>query len=158
VKLRTPEPTAQALATLRLPAPQLAARALGLIEVAAGVVAVVRPAYGAPVLAILYASFAAFVAHALATDAPLSSCGCLGETDTEPSRAHVAVTGIAALAAGLAALQPPASLSELVVADPLEGALLVVSIGTAVYLAYLTLVFLPDALSAYRKPVREGDG
>lgn len=158
VKLRRPEPTARALSAIGLPQHHVLARLLGLAEVAVGVGAIVSPPALAPGVALFYAAFAVFVAYALVRGVPLESCGCLGETDTEPSGAHVAVTALAAISAASAAVWPLPALDAIVSADPLEGALLATAIATAVYLIYLTLVFLPDAFSAYRRPVRDLEG
>lgn len=158
VKLRRPEATARALSTLGMREHRSLARALGVAEVVVGAGALASPALLAPAVALLYTSFAVFVAQALARGVPLESCGCLGETDTEPSRAHVVVTVLAALGATAAALWPPLGLDTLVASDPVAGTLLAVGVGTAVYLAYLTLVFLPGAISAYQRPVRDHRG
>jgi hypothetical protein len=48
-----------------------------------------------------YAGFAAFVAAALRTGAPVGTCGCFGRPDTPPRPLHVAVDALFA-AAGLA--------------------------------------------------------
>lgn len=76
-----------------------------------------------PAVTALYAAFAGFVVYVLARDLPLSSCGCLGETDTTPNRLHVAVTAAAATTAAAAAFVPPPTALELTAARPLEGAL-----------------------------------
>lgn len=154
VKLRRPEPTAEALAG-GLPGRHLLVRALGLVEVGIGAGCFVRPGFLAPALALLYASFAVFVGHVLARGLPLRSCGCLGETETEPSRAHVAVTVTAALAGALAALVVPPTPAELLGDTPVAGALFFVTVATACYLAFLVLVSLPDAFGAYRQQVRD---
>ncbi len=80
------------------------ARALGLLELVVGVGVLASPW----VVAVwaqsgLYAMFAAFVVLALATGAPMQSCGCFGAADTPPSLIHVALdTTIAGL--GVAAV------------------------------------------------------
>lgn len=91
-----------------------ALRSLGVIEVmvGAGVLATTWSAATWAVAA-LYAGFAAFVVAALATGAPLQSCGCFGEADAPPSARHVAVdaavAALAVLAATDAAAGPPRS-------------------------------------------------
>lgn len=151
VKLRTPEPTSLALRGVGLPGAPGIVRALGGVEITVGAGALVAPAVGAPALAVLYAAFGAFVAYVLARGLPLSSCGCLGETETKPSLVHVAVTLCAAAAGVAAALTTPPSLTALVVADPLLAVPLVAGVGTALYLTYMTLALLPAALSAYQR-------
>lgn len=155
VKLRRPQPTAEALAGAGLPGRHAAARSLGILEIAVGAGCFVFPAAFAPALAVLYASFAAFVLTVLVRGLPLRSCGCLGETDTEPSRVHVAVTGVAAVTGIVALATPPPSPAELIGDAPVEGILFVVTVATACYLTYLILVSLPEAFGAYREPVRD---
>jgi hypothetical protein len=157
VKLRRPQPTADALAGVGLPGRRELVRALGVVEIAVGAGPFLRPGTFAPVLAILYVSFACFVAYVLGRGLPLRSCGCLGETDTEPSRLHVTVTAVAA-AAGLGAmLAPPPSAPELLADAPVAGAFFLLTIATACYLTYVILVSLPEALASYRQPVRPDD-
>jgi hypothetical protein len=73
-------------------------RTLSLVEVAAGVVAVVA---GGPwadgAVAILYAGFTIFLIRALAT--PAASCGCTARDDTPPTAAHLAMTMVFCLGA-----------------------------------------------------------
>jgi hypothetical protein len=106
-----PAPTHRAVRTLaravlgREPGlPPAAVRVLGLAELAAAVAvltvdskAVLWP------LAAFYAGFTGFVVLALATGAPLSSCGCFGRDDAPPTLVHVVVdAAIAALAVAAA--------------------------------------------------------
>lgn len=157
VKLRRPQPTADALAGVGLPGRDALPRALGVVEIGVGAGCFVWPSTLAPALALLYACFAGVVVYVLARGVPLSSCGCLGETDTEPSRAHVAVTGAAAGVGILAALAAPPTPVELLGDTPIEGALFLVTVVIAGYLTYLILVSLPEAFSAYRQPARDQD-
>ncbi len=79
-------------------------RLLGLAEVAGALAVLVSPWRAAAwIVAVAYAAFAGFVLLALRTGAPLSSCGCFGETGTPPSALHLAVdAGLAALAVAVA--------------------------------------------------------
>jgi hypothetical protein len=79
-------------------------RLLGAAEVTGALVVLLAPWRTASwVVAASYASFAAFVLAAIRTGAPLSSCGCFGETGAPPTALHLAVdTGIAALAVAVA--------------------------------------------------------
>jgi methylamine utilization protein MauE len=150
VKLRTPEPTARALRGVGLPGPHAAVRALALLEILVGAAVLVNPALGAAPLAILYACFAAFLAYVLRKKLPLSSCGCLGETESRPSRVHLAVTLCATAAGTAAAFHPPPGLEAVAADGLLVIAPLAIALVTAVYLTYLVLALLPEALSAYR--------
>ena len=94
-KLRRPGDVEIAIAELGLPRMRGLGYVLGGVEVVVGVAAFVIP--GAMGLqALLYLMFAAWVFAALRSDAPLSSCGCLGQDDTPPSPAHVVMNVLAA--------------------------------------------------------------
>ena len=150
VKLRTPEPTARALRGVGLPGPHAAVRGLALVEIVVGAAVVVDPALGAAPLAMLYTCFAAFLAYVLWKELPLSSCGCLGETESRPSRVHLAVTLCATAAGTAAAFRPPPGLEAIAAGGLLIIAPLIIAVATAVYLSYLVLALLPEALFAYR--------
>jgi hypothetical protein len=157
VKLRRPQPTADALGGVGLPGRRTAARSLGAVELVVGLVAFLWPAQAAPAIALLYASFAAFVGYVLAKDLPLSSCGCLGETDTEPSRVHVVVTAVAAAVGVVAAIAGPPSAPDFLADTPVAGGFFLATVLTACYLTYLILVSLPGAFAAYQQPVRSDE-
>jgi hypothetical protein len=157
VKLRRPRPTAEALAGVGLPSRGAVVWSLGSVEIVVGVGVLLWPAALAAGIALLYACFSGFVTYVIARGLPLRSCGCLGETDTEPSRVHVAVTAIAA-AVGLAgALAPPPSVPDLLADAPVAGGFFVATVTAACYLTYLVLVSLPEAFGAYRQQVRTDD-
>jgi hypothetical protein len=154
VKLRRPKPTVDALAGVGLPGRRVLVRSLAIVEIAVGVGVFLWPGAFAPALALLYASFAGFVSYVLAKNLPLSSCGCLGETDTEPSRVHVAVTAAAAVVGLVAGFAPPKAASDLLADTPVAGTFFLATVVAACYLTYLVLVSLPDAFAAYRQPAR----
>ena len=122
-----------------------------------GLAAFLWPAQVAPAIALLYAGFAAFVGYVLARGLPLNSCGCLGETDTEPSQVHVAVTAAAAAVGVAAAIAGPPSVPDLLADTPVASAFFLATVLTACYLTYLILVSLPEAFAAYRQPARSDD-
>ena len=78
-KVAAPAATVGALRSTNLPSSRQLVQALGAVEVAVGVYAIV---FGDRVagLAILlfYAAFTAFVTNALVQDLPVASCGCFG--------------------------------------------------------------------------------
>ena len=81
-----------------------AVRLLGVIELLVGL-AVLTSSWsgGSWAESALYGGFTVFVLAALATGAPLQSCGCFGSSDTAPSLLHVALnSAIAASALGAA--------------------------------------------------------
>ena len=90
-----PAPTARAVRTVlrgRAVIDPALARALGLFELVVGVGVLASPwAVAVWVQSGMYAMFAGFVVLALATGAPLQSCGCFGAADTPPSLIHVAL-------------------------------------------------------------------
>jgi hypothetical protein len=99
-KVARPADTATALRGVGVPVTAALVRAAAGVEVAIAVVALVvaGPWPGAAVAA-SYVGFTAFVAVALARRLPLATCGCFGRADTPPSLTHVAVDGVAAVAA-----------------------------------------------------------
>lgn len=157
VKLRDPEPTSRALRGVGLPPAHALVRGFGLLEILVGAGALAAPGPAAPVLALLYACFAAFVGYVLWRRLPLSSCGCLGETETRPSAVHIVLTVCAAVVGTAAAISPPPGLGPLAAGDPLLMVPLTLGLATALYLTYVTLALLPDALSAYSPAAPEGE-
>lgn len=114
-KLRRPAGAARAVRTLaralaapphlvRVASSTVTLRVLGAVEVVAGLGVLTTPwSVATWTLAALYAGFAVFVVAALATGAPLHSCGCFGEADAPPTARHVAVDAAIAALAVLAA-------------------------------------------------------
>ncbi|MFO7299816.1 MAG: DoxX family membrane protein [Actinomycetes bacterium] len=143
-KLTDPSSTAGALRQAGLPSHRTLVRMLGLAEVVIGVIflAVGGP-WAALAGAVFYLGFAGFVGMALSRNLPISSCGCLGKTDTPPSMAHVVLNlGAAAVlvAAAIIPVQPMGGLLG-------QGASVVipqvVSIAAVTYLLYGVLTALP---------------
>jgi hypothetical protein len=113
-KLLVPDAAMATLHSLRLPSGRLAARALGVGEVALGVGVVVlggRPAAGA-----LAAAYAALLAVAARQRARQLDCGCFGVAAAPVSGTHLALDGGAA-AVGLAGLVAPPAPAAAVAAD-----------------------------------------
>ena len=90
-----PAPTARAVRTVlrgRAVVDPAMARGLGLLELVVGVGVLASPwAFAVWAQSGMYAMFAVFVVLALATGAPLQSCGCFGAADKPPSLIHVAI-------------------------------------------------------------------
>jgi hypothetical protein len=143
-KLVRPEGTARALsqAGLRRWGRPGWVRAGAAVEVVCGVGAI---AFGGVVLAALvalsYLAFAAFTATALRRGWALSSCGCFGEPDAPPTRGHVVMDLLLALAA-LGSRRP----LDVVARHPAEGVLLCAVSALIAGLAYLVLARLPKVL------------
>ncbi len=155
-----PLPTSRALRAAGLPSAAGLVRLLGAFE---AVLAVVALAVAGPVpaalIAISYASFAAFVGYARARGLSISSCGCFGKPDTPPTTAHLVVNLAAALLAVIAAAAPgPSPLGQLA-RSPGAGVpftALVLLIATLGYLALaewprLVAVLRPNGLNPSRE-------
>jgi len=149
-KLRAPGGAARALASARLPSSRAVVRALGAVELAVGLAALVQPRPLAPAVALLYLGFAGFVVHALAAGVPMATCGCLGDEETPPTALHAAVTATAAACAALVAATPVPDTPGLLAGSPWLGAPLVALVAVGVLLAYAVMAHLPAALGSYR--------
>jgi hypothetical protein len=107
-KVADPMPLVRALRSTGLPAGRPLVRAIALGEVLVGAAALALPGRGtAALVGLAYLGFTGFVGLALARGGVLESCGCFGKADTPPTRAHLAVTALLALAAGALAVAPP---------------------------------------------------
>lgn len=147
-----PGDTANALAAVKLPHGRALVRVGGAAELAIAVAALVT---GEPVLAALvalsYLAFAGFVAIALRSGTPISSCGCFGKADTPPSMVHVAIDLAAAgVGAAVAITSANVAIGDVLADQPMLGIPfgLLVAIGT--YLAFLALTGLPKTFAAVR--------
>jgi methylamine utilization protein MauE len=112
-KVADPSRTVGALRALRWPSSPGLVRAGGLVETLLGVAVLVvggRPL--ALLVAASYLGFAAFVLSALASGAPIGTCGCFARADTEPSSRHVVVVGLLAADAVVAAATDEATLAD----------------------------------------------
>jgi hypothetical protein len=100
-KLAQPAAAHAALRTLGLSVPPIAVRALGLAELAVGIVAVaIGGRLAGALLAVAYGGFAV-VAERLRRAPGTVSCGCFGSSSAPPGHLHVAVN-LAGLAVALA--------------------------------------------------------
>ena len=143
-KLLDPSSTSGALQAAGLPSALALVRALGLVEVGAGVAYLV---WGGPLPAaagaLLYAGFGWFVINAIARDLPISSCGCLGATETPPTMIHV-VMNLGSLGVLVAAVIIPVAPLGGLVGQELDVLVPhVLFTGATVYLLYALLTVLP---------------
>ena len=149
-KLVRPAGAASALRSAGLPGGPLAARALGLVEVAAGAAALWRPGPGtAAAVGVLYLGFAAFLVRLLRLGGA-TSCGCVGAADAPPSRLHVALDLVAAAVAAAVAVWPVPSVASAVAGSPLAGVTLVIGLVGAGALLAVAVVEVPRAWRSYR--------
>jgi hypothetical protein len=167
-KLARPTPAANALAAVlgpaRPPGPgstgarrrgllkaaslRRAVRALAVIEIAAGAVAIARPSpAGAGIVAGIYVCFAGFVVVARGRGGPLTSCGCLGVADTPATRLHMLLNlAYAGSAIAVAVGARSAWLPDLLRQQPALGIPLVMAAALLAMLTALAMTRLPRLL------------
>jgi len=144
-KLLRPGHTSGALRAARLPSALVTVRALGFAELAVGVAGIALGSTAAAVAgALFYGGFAWFVDHALRHRLPISSCGCLGTSDTPPTRLHLVFN----LAAGFflvgSAMFPIGPWGGIGGAPWEEALPFVVFVGVTIYLFYALIAVLPQ--------------
>lgn len=151
-KLRAPRAAGAALEAVgvRHPVGEPAARAVGGIELATGLLGALVGGIAAVGVGALYVALGAF-ALVLLRRAPGTGCGCLGAPASAPmTGAHVAVNLGAAIAAFVAA---PAGAPAAVVADqPLGGLPFLALVACCAWLAALVV----DALGTLRSARTNG--
>jgi Methylamine utilisation protein MauE len=146
-KLRDPGPAADALVELRLPATRFLVRAVALVELAAAVLMVARPAPGATAACGLYFGFAALVLVQLVRGS-VRSCGCLGSAALPPTRLHLALN---VALAGCCAFVRPDVLGAF--RHPFGAAVVLIGAATTAWALAAGLELIPQTLHAYRRPV-----
>jgi hypothetical protein len=151
-KLLRPEATVAALRALRLPAGRWWARTLGTVELATGVLCLAVPSRVlALLLSGLYLAFAGFIVGSLTGVIRTTDCGCFGSGGSPPSWLHLGMNLVAAAAGfGVAFMPPMPDPARFVAATPIQGAVLVVGLATAGYLAVMVATKLPDLASSFR--------
>ena len=150
-KLVDHSPTSGALRAAGLPSSPIVVRLLGGLELVVGITGIVD---GGPIPALagalLYAGFLVFVLEALRRRLPISSCGCLGATDTPPTVAHVIVNLAAVATLVLGALFPIGMLGGLHEAELSTAVAFLLFTGTVVYLLHAVITVLPLRRGARR--------
>lgn len=149
-KLRTPAPAA---AMLRGFAPRLRghgyARAAGVVEIAAGTVALV---WGNSIaLAVCYLALL-IVAIRLVRKPQGAACGCFGAADGEVGAAHIVLDAVCLAIAVAGVAVSPRSALDLVGDGTLTSYTVVAQAFLAAALGYLSITALP-ALSSARRSV-----
>ena len=147
-----PLPTTRALRQAGLPSDPRLVRLLGAGEAVLAVVALlVAGPIPATLIALSYASFAAFIGYAKARGIAISSCGCFGKPDTPPTTAHLLVNAGAAAVALIAAAGPGRSPLGQLARSPGAGVPLAMLILLTAALGYLALAEWPR-LAAILRP------
>jgi uncharacterized membrane protein YphA (DoxX/SURF4 family) len=143
-KFADPEPTSGALRAAGLPSSRLSVLGLGSVEVAVGTAALL---FSGPMfawaVAVIYASFAGFVALAMSRRLPIASCGCFGKADTPPTWIHLVINLAAVGGAFAHAAAGKSSLPGVLAEQPLAGLVYIGFLGIGVYCLYLLLSELP---------------
>lgn len=153
-KLADPLPLVRALRQSGMPGSRPLVRGFALVEVAAGLWAVVEPSrLSAALVAAAYLLFTAFVVRVLRRGGILGSCGCFGKPDTPATRTHAALTAVAALAAAAVAADPPAAAWSGPVADLVVTAGLAALVG---FLAWQVMAVLPTTTPAAIRTTTRG--
>ncbi len=158
-KLIDPSSTSGALTAARLPGSYPIVRALGVAEIlAGGAFLVVGGRMVAAVGATFYAGFAWFVGYALVKDLPISSCGCLGASETPPTVVHVVMNLFALAVLIIAVIIPVGPLGGTVGQGVRTVVPYVLFTGVTVYLLYALLTVLPlvsrRAMTRIPTPIR----
>jgi hypothetical protein len=146
-KLREPAGAVRALVALGLPARASLSRALGAVELAAGIAVLVAP--GRATVAVLGALYVAFAGAGAALLGRGVGCGCFGFGGDAPEQpvsvAHVLLSGALALVCAAGVLWPPHGLTW-AVARPV----LAIGVAGCTYAALLAYTQLPTAWGAWR--------
>ncbi len=153
LKVRNPAPTVAALAGVWSSVRTGHVITIGVAEIASGVAVCVAGGSAAALsLALLYASFAGFVAVALWRQGDAARCGCFGVPDAPPSRLHVVMNAAIAVAAAAMAASGPPSLPTTVADQPIWGVPYLILLGAGATTLFLIVDRLPRLHAAARLP------
>jgi hypothetical protein len=146
-KLRAPQPTAQLLRQLNLPAPAAAVPAIAGLELASAGLAI----YGGIAAIPMAAAYVLFtiVALRILRSAPDTSCGCFGSSETPVTAMHPLMTSVFAVAAAAATQTSPGW--TLFTSHGAAGLLLALQVVLVCALAYAALAIYPQLIAARRK-------
>ena len=146
-KLRSPQPTADALGWGS--SGPVAARAVGLVEIALGTAALIAPG---PLLAFAvaaaYLGFAGQVMRSRARGAG-ARCGCFGAADVPAHRSHVVLNLACAAVASVAVVETPHGVTWMATLPPATAVALALGLVAATYAGYLAFTAFPAAWAAF---------
>lgn len=158
MKLFQPRTFAMAASVLRIARRRsvatVLARLVGTIEIVlAALVVVVGDPWTFALLAVAFAVFAAVSARAIVVG--VESCGCFGQRSVRPTRTHVALDAVVALAAAASVPSAQGLLDRLDPQVPVAAAYIVFLVmGTALLVGALTRVERPVPVSIPRRVAR----
>ena len=151
-KAARPKSTSRALKAAGLPSAFGLVRLLGAGEAVLALLAIaVAGPIPAALVAISYATFAAFVGYAKARGLAISSCGCFGKPDTPPTTAHLVVNLTAAALAAIAAIAPGRSPLGQLAHSPGAGVPFAALVLVVAALGYLALAEWPRLVAVLRE-------
>lgn len=142
-KITNPGGTARALYSLGLPATLNTERAIGAIEVGAGLAALLLGGWPTAVaIAVVSIGFSVFIALALRSE-KVRNCGCFGEKDVPPSLLHLGIDVAAAAVAIVLVFRPIGAITTVMNETPWAGVPLVLLVAMGAGLALMVLKLLP---------------
>jgi uncharacterized membrane protein YphA (DoxX/SURF4 family) len=148
-KARQPASTVRSLQALRLPASEVAARALAAVEVAVGVLLVlIAGPWVCAVGAVIFLAFTFVSARLVRLGPAATSCGCFGDRSARPSWWHVGVDAGAAVALLAGALTSTTGVARHWHALPGQGYVVLGLVAIGGYLLVALMTVLPDTLDA----------
>lgn len=146
-KLRAPEAAVNALSTLGAAPPAVVVRAFALLELALGIVCLVRPTVVWDVtLASLYSAFCAL---ALLLARRRSPCGCFGQRQESASGGQSLLSGALAAVAVVAAIWGAHGVPWLLARPAMTAAVLLLGLAGGTYAMVIAYTELPLAWSAW---------
>ena len=148
-KAVTPASTRIALRSAGFPSSALAARGLGVAEVAIAIAAIcVGNAITVAVLALGYLGFAGFARLLQVKTRGAAPCGCFGASSAPVGTLHVVINVLVAIGVAIAALDASGPIWSAAAATPWAGVPFVGLALLLTWLLYLSLTVLPETLAA----------
>ena len=142
--------TRSALGAIGVSVPAAAVPVLGMLEVAVGVWAALRPSpLTGALVAAAYASFCAFLLVQARANGTAADCGCFAGSRVRSGGLHLALNAIACVFATLVALHPSHGLPWMLTRSVLVSFTLGVGTAGAAFGAYLAYTVVPEAWRAY---------
>ncbi|WP_426572157.1 MauE/DoxX family redox-associated membrane protein [Aquihabitans sp. McL0605] len=152
-KALRPAATRVALRSAGLPGTALAARGLGVAEIAIALAAIL---VGGPVatglVAVSYLGFAGFARRLDTKTRGSAPCGCFGASSAPVGTLHVVLDLVIAVGVGVAALDAPGPIWSAAADTPWSGLPFLGLVALLTWLLYVALTTLPETLAAAKAP------